>query len=206
MSAIFGHHFKPCRRTLPLTDPTIDEGAFKHSKVPVVARQSVPDRTVGAGHNGRHAHQLGRSRRVLLVPVLHLWGALSTLEAWAMHQTQQQLSQEMKDCIAACYACAQICNQCSDSMIGLHGAQAEMMQRCIRLCRECADICLQSAAWMSRVSELSERICQLCADVCDLCAEECARHAQHHALCGPCGQECRRCSEACRRMGMAKAA
>lgn len=40
--------------------------------------------------------------------------------------------------------------------------------------------------------ELSERIGQLCLEVCDLCAEECARHAQHHALCGPCGRECRR--------------
>lgn len=42
MSAIFGHHFKPCRRTLTLIDPTIDEVAFRDSKVPVVAKAICP--------------------------------------------------------------------------------------------------------------------------------------------------------------------
>lgn len=42
MSAIFWHHFKPCRRTLTLLDPTVDEGAFRDSKVPVVAKAICP--------------------------------------------------------------------------------------------------------------------------------------------------------------------
>lgn len=147
----------------------------------------------------------------LVVPRVRYKGSLSNIlykpfQEDIMQQNQQPLSQEMKDCIAACYACAKICNQCSDSMIGLSAEQVTMMQRCIRLCRDCADICLQSTAWMSRMSELSERLCKLCEEVCGLCAQECDRHVQHHALCGPCEEECRRCAEACRRMTMATAA
>ena len=125
-----------------------------------------------------------------------------------MHHQRHEASRQLKECIAACFACARICNECSDDMIGMdhqHGDMA-LMERCIRLCRECADICLMAAAWMSRLSSLSDRICRLCAEVCDLCAETCEQHAPHHALCGPCAEQCRRCAEACRDMAGAKAA
>jgi len=127
-----------------------------------------------------------------------------------MHQEGRTLTQEIKDCISTCLACARICSECGDDMIGMEphaGAQGDLMARCIRLCRECADICFLAAAWMSRLSPLSDRICRLCAEVCDLCAEVCEQHAPHHALCGACAKECRRCAEACRsQMRAAKAA
>lgn len=116
-----------------------------------------------------------------------------------MHQEGRTLGQQFKDCIRACMACAQICNECGDDMVGMKQS-SELMARCIRLCRECADICLLAASWMSRVSPLSDRVCRLCAEICDLCAEACEQHAPHHELCGPCARECRRCADACRQM------
>jgi hypothetical protein len=124
-----------------------------------------------------------------------------------MHH-QYQMTDQMKECIAACWSCAQICNQCGDDMIGMepHGHSMELMARCIRLCRECADICTLSAQWMSRLSRFSENLCRLCADICDVCAEVCEEHAPHHELCGPCAKECRRCARLCREMAGARAA
>lgn len=121
-----------------------------------------------------------------------------------MHQDNRALTEQMKDTIASLWSCAQICNMCSDDMIGMepHG-DTQLMERCIRLCRECADICVTTAQWLSRVSPLSDRIAQFCAEVCDRCAEACEQHAPHHALCGPCAQECRRCAERCRSITLA---
>lgn len=115
----------------------------------------------------------------------------------------QTLTQQYKECITACFGCAEMCNLCGDDMIGMPH-HSELMERCIRLCRECADICALAAQWMSRRSPLSERICALCADICELCAQTCEQHQAHHALCGPCAKECRRCMELCREMAGAK--
>jgi len=126
-----------------------------------------------------------------------------------MHQDNREMTKQIKDCIAACEACARICGECHDDMIGMshegHAGDMDLMARCIRLCRECADICHLSAAWMSRLSPFSEAVCRLCAEICDTCAEACEQHAPEHALCGPCAKECRRCAEACRHMAGAAA-
>ena len=106
-----------------------------------------------------------------------------------------------QECIAACFACAQTCETCSDDMIGMdHHGDQKLMAQCIRLCRECTDICVLAGRWMSQGSAMSDRLCGLCADICDSCAEVCEQHAPHHALCGPCATECRRCAELCRKM------
>src|SRR5690606_10859082 len=123
-----------------------------------------------------------------------------------MHHNQQTLTKEWKECIAACFHCAQICNGCSDDMIGMEKeGQAELMERGTRLCRECADICVLSGQWMSRVSPVAQKICGFCADICDECAELCEQHKSHHPLCGPCAEECRRCARLCRQMSTATA-
>lgn len=123
-----------------------------------------------------------------------------------MHEGKRTLDQEWKECITACFRCAQICEECSDDMIGMeHKGDMPLMERCIRLCRECADVCAMAARWMSRVSPLADRLCAFCAEVCETCAKACEEHAPHHALCGPCAQECRRCAEMCRRMSGAAA-
>lgn len=125
---------------------------------------------------------------------------LRPTEEGTMHQ-DNMLSREWRDCIDACLRCVQICEECSDDMIGMEQtADMPLMAQCIRLCRECADICAMSARWMSRVSSLAPRLCGLCAEVCEQCADVCERHAPHHALCGPCAEECRRCADMCRRM------
>ncbi|NGZ94586.1 MAG: four-helix bundle copper-binding protein [Nitrospira sp. WS110] len=111
------------------------------------------------------------------------------------------LSQQQKNCIDACFACAQTCETCADDMIGMTQHHSdELMAQCTRLCRDCSDICVLSARWMSRNSARFDTLCQLCAEICDQCAEICERHAPHHALCGPCAEQCRRCAEACREM------
>ena len=108
---------------------------------------------------------------------------------------------EYQAAISACQSCANICNTCSDEMIGMEShANQELMARCIRLCRECADICSLSANWISRSSPMSNHIGRFCAEVCNACAEACEQHAPHHKLCGPCAEECRRCVGVCLEM------
>lgn len=118
-----------------------------------------------------------------------------------MHADNRTLNKQMRDCIEECFRCAQICEECSDHMIGMeHSDNMQMMAFCIRLCRECADICAMAGQWMSRLSPLAEKLCALCAEVCVQCAEACEQHKAHHTLCGPCAEECRRCAKACRQM------
>jgi len=94
-----------------------------------------------------------------------------------MHDKNHTLSQETKDCIAECFRCVQICEECSDDMIGMdHSGDSQMMADCIRLCRECADICALAGQWMSRSSSLTNKVCGLCDDVCDQCADLCEKH------------------------------
>lgn len=121
----------------------------------------------------------------------------------------QSLSQEVKDCMAACLKTAQACNYCGDDMVGMeaHGDNMKLMAKCTRLCRDCSEICMLAAHWMGRMATFSPPLCRLCAEVCDRCAEVCEAHAPHHALCGPTAKECRRCADMCRRMvGASKAA
>jgi hypothetical protein len=121
-----------------------------------------------------------------------------------MHDHMRNQHQQ---CIEACLACAEICDYCSNEMIGMDGgAHKELMRQCIRICQDCADICALSARWMSRLSASAELLCDRCAEICDHCAEVCERHAAHHALCGDCAAECRRCAALCRGMVKAQAA
>ena len=113
----------------------------------------------------------------------------------------QTTPDQYKAAISVCQSCVNICNTCSDDMIGMESYDnQELMARCIRLCRECADICSLAVSWMSRSSLLSKQICRLCAEVCNACAEACEQHAPHHKLCGPCAEECRRCTAVCMEM------
>lgn len=118
-----------------------------------------------------------------------------------MHGTS---TKPYEDAISACQTCANICNACSDDMIGMESHDnRELMARCIRLCRECADICSLSASWMSRSSLLSGQICQWCAEVCNTCAEACEQHAPHHELCRLCSAVCRKCVAVCQEVAEA---
>jgi len=123
-----------------------------------------------------------------------------------MHDQNRTLTQDWKECIAACFRCAQTCEECGDDMIGMEQkGDTQLMERCIRLCRECADVCAMAGRWMSRLSPMADRLCRFCAELCDACAEVCEQHAPHHAACGACAVECRRCADLCRRMSGAGA-
>jgi hypothetical protein len=123
-----------------------------------------------------------------------------------MSQDRLTQTKHYRECIDACFACAQICETCSDDMIGMdHHGDQKLMAQCIRLCRECADICVLAGQWMSLGSAMADRLCGFCADICDTCAKVCEQHAPHHALCGPCATECRRCAGLCRKMAHAAA-
>lgn len=116
-----------------------------------------------------------------------------------MYEGNRTLTQEWKNCMAVCLRCAEICEMCSDDMIGMPAHDdRQLAERCIRLCRECADISLMAAQWISRMSSLSGRLCRLCAETCEICAEACEEHAPRHALCGPCAGQCRQCADLCR--------
>lgn len=132
------------------------------------------------------------------IALSNVHGTTSHRGATTMQSTS--LSQKQKDCIDACFACAQICETCADDMIGMKQHDDDLMARCTRLCRDCSDICVLAGRWISRNSPRFEALCQLCAEICDECAEVCERHAPHHALCGPCAEQCRRCADVCREM------
>ena len=123
-------------------------------------------------------------------------------------QEERAMTKEMRECMVACFSCAQICNKCGDDMIGMDGENhdSQLMSLCIRLCRDCAEICLLTAQWIGRTSLFATQLCRLCSEICERCAEICEQHAPHHALCGPCAQQCRRCADLCRRMTAASKA
>ena len=112
----------------------------------------------------------------------------------ASQQTTVDSTDEAR--IAVCFSCAQMCNTCSDDMIGMehHKGDMELMERCIRLCRECADICVLAGQWMNRVSAvraivpvLRRSLRSLCRGVRTACTPSCfvpAMRAGMPALCG----------------------
>jgi len=100
------------------------------------------------------------------------------------------------DCIAACLACADACDQCFAGC--LKEDDVAMMARCITLDIDCAAVCRLAVGAMRRDSPLSGPICAMCAEAGDTCADECARHEHEH--CQLCAQACRACAASCRAM------
>lgn len=76
---------------------------------------------------------------------------------------------EMRDCIASCINCADVC-----------GLTARLLSR--------------PAHYDKYVIH---RLLQACVRTCTNCAEECARHAHHHRHCAVCETVCRACVRAC---------
>jgi hypothetical protein len=105
-------------------------------------------------------------------------------------------SETIKNCIDACYACAQACDNCSTAC--LKEGHIKMLSRCIELDMYCGEICRLAAAYMAKGSQFINDLCQLCAKVCDACGEECAKHDHDH--CKICAEACKLCADACRKM------
>ena len=111
---------------------------------------------------------------------------------------QQQISQDMRQCIAECTTCHQVCLQTIQHCLGMGGKHAE--QSHIRVMADCAQICAVSADFMLRGSTLHGRTCGVCAEVCQHCAADCDRVGGGDQQMKLCADACRRCAESCRQM------
>lgn len=107
--------------------------------------------------------------------------------------------QEHASCIAACNACADICDHCAAAC--LQEDDVKMMARCIALDIDCAAVCRMAAGFMARGSAFAKALCATCAQICEACGDECSRHQHPH--CQECAQACRRCADECRHMAAA---
>lgn len=108
-----------------------------------------------------------------------------------------QMSQEMRDCIAECQSCHNICLETANHCLSMGGRHAEPAH--IRLLLDCAEICQTSANFMLRSSDLHGRTCGVCAEVCERCADDCERFTDDPMM-QECAQACRRCAASCREM------
>jgi hypothetical protein len=109
-----------------------------------------------------------------------------------------QISPAMREAIANCTECHNICTETVQHSLGLGGPRAD--PDFIQLLLDCAQICATSDDVMLRGSEFSGRVCGVCAEVCDRCAAECERRANGDETIARCAETCRRCAESCRRM------
>jgi hypothetical protein len=109
-----------------------------------------------------------------------------------------QLSAEMRDCIANCSECHNICVETMAHCLAMGGKHAEASH--IRELLDCAQACATSADFMLRGSELHARVCGVCAEACARCAESCERLAEGDELMLRCAEVCRRCAASCRQM------
>ncbi|HYD17385.1 MAG TPA: four-helix bundle copper-binding protein [Patescibacteria group bacterium] len=103
------------------------------------------------------------------------------------------IEQDISDCIDACNACADECEE----MLFTHcleegGKHLEPAH--VRVMMDCVDICRTAARAMLRGSDLHAEICRACAAICQACADSCA------ALGGDmvdCAETCRDCAQSC---------
>jgi hypothetical protein len=97
-------------------------------------------------------------------------------------------------CIAACYACATVCDRCAVACFEDDDPQTKA--RCIGLVMDCAQLCQSAAALLSRDSEFVDTVCAACADICSASAIECSHHDVRY--CRQCADACVRCANLCR--------
>ena len=103
------------------------------------------------------------------------------------------VSQEMKNCIAECTTCHDVCLSMVQHCLEKGGPHAQPAH--VRMLLDCAQTCATSADFMTRGSPLHVHTCGVCAAVCDACAADCERMADD--------AEMKRCAESCRHMAMA---
>lgn len=109
-----------------------------------------------------------------------------------------RIGAEMRECIANCSDCHNICLETAVHCLAMGGEHAAPYHQTVLL--DCAQICATSADFMLRGSDLHARTCGVCAEACERCAAECERLADGDATMRRCAETCRRCAESCRRM------
>ena len=107
--------------------------------------------------------------------------------------------QELADCIAASFECAQTCTACADACLAEDTVTD--LRDCIRLNLDCADLCATTGNILSRRTGQNlttvKAALEACRTACAECAAECEKHADMHEHCRVCAEACRRCEQAC---------
>lgn len=114
------------------------------------------------------------------------------------------LSREMRECIAACQDCADLCVRCSIHCLCMGGAHAAPDHQ--TLLQDCADICGTAARFMQRNSLHHGPLCAACSEIARRCFESCANLARGDDMMIACAEACRRCAQACHFMANANRA
>lgn len=101
-----------------------------------------------------------------------------------------------QNCIDACSACANVCDNCSARCLRQDAVAATA--RCIESHIECAQLCRVTAAVLSRNCESAKVVCRLCAEWCRGWADECTKRPMDS--CRLCAKACKECAAECERM------
>ncbi len=115
----------------------------------------------------------------------------------------RHMTQEMRECVAACLDCHASCTETSTHCLMMGGEHASPDHQ--KLLLDCAQACITSADFMLRMSPFHVRYCEISADLCRACAEDCEKLAHGDETMMLCVAVCRRCEQSCRRMAHAMA-
>jgi hypothetical protein len=114
------------------------------------------------------------------------------------HLATQDLTDHMRECIANCSDCHDVCTATVVHCLKLGGEHAAPEH--IKTLLDCAQACDTSRDFMLRSSELHAMFCRGCSHACDRCAESCEKLAVDDEVMRNCAEMCRRCAETCRQM------
>ncbi|WP_050463980.1 hypothetical protein [Herbaspirillum autotrophicum] len=108
------------------------------------------------------------------------------------------LHDAMRDCIAACTHCHQVClatlAAISESDLVAEAGAAALPSPALLLA--CSNLCALSASLQVMHSPYSKRVCALCADICRECEAQCAERI----VTVECAAACRACAASCSAM------
>ncbi len=118
------------------------------------------------------------------------------------HLRAEHLSDAMRECIANCSDCHDVCTETMIHCLGKGGEHADPEH--IKALFDCAQACDASRDFMLRGSALHHAYCGACAQACERCAESCEKIAGDDEVMRNCAETCRRCAESCRQMAGAE--
>lgn len=112
-----------------------------------------------------------------------------------MRQVTPDMTEQMRECIAACQSCHDVCLETITYCLSRGGPHAAAQH--ITMLLDCAEACRFSADAMLRRSAIHGRACAFCAEACERCAESCEQFGEDAAM-RRCAEVCRECAESCR--------
>ncbi len=104
---------------------------------------------------------------------------------------------KMAECISACNACADSCNETLTHCLEKGGKHADLKH--ISNLIDCAQICSTSADFVGRMSNAHAQVCGVCADVCRTCEASCRAMGDDETM-QRCADACASCAKSCEKM------